>query len=88
VTGGTGFLGSHVIAQLLQKGYHVRAAARSVSRQKAIFPNAPNLEVVEIESLTSDFSKLLKSVYAVIHMAGIVFNAGTNEEIFDVILFL
>ncbi|KIK65251.1 hypothetical protein GYMLUDRAFT_389587 [Collybiopsis luxurians FD-317 M1] len=84
VTGGTGFIGSHVVDQLLKKGYRVRAAARSASKQKAIFPDASNLEVVEIESLTSDFSESLKGVDVVIHMAAKVFSGGaTSEEIFD-----
>ncbi|KAJ3910805.1 hypothetical protein F5877DRAFT_86998 [Lentinula edodes] len=43
VTGGTGFLGSHVMAQLLEKGYCVRSAARSATKQRKIFPDNPNL---------------------------------------------
>ncbi|KAF5364843.1 hypothetical protein D9757_011278 [Collybiopsis confluens] len=84
VTGGTGFIGSHVVDQLLKKGYRVRAAARSVEKQKALFPDAPNLEVVEIESITSDVSQSLKGVDAVIHMAAKVFSGGaSSEDIFD-----
>src|SRR5689334_19218326 len=33
VTGGTGFVGSHCILQLLKKGYRVRTTLRSISRE-------------------------------------------------------
>ncbi|GAW10143.1 hypothetical protein F5879DRAFT_522775 [Lentinula edodes] len=84
VTGGTGFLGSHVVAQLLEKGYRVRSAARSATKQRKIFPDNPNLEVVEIPTLTSDYTESLKGVDAVIHIAAQLF-AKTNsvDEIYE-----
>lgn len=36
VTGGTGFLGAHVIAQLLQSGYLVRTTVRDLSRESEL----------------------------------------------------
>lgn len=36
VTGGTGFLGGHCIAQLLQHGYDVRTTVRDTSRESAV----------------------------------------------------
>ncbi|KAJ3852341.1 hypothetical protein EV368DRAFT_6817, partial [Lentinula lateritia] len=69
VTGGTGFIGSHVVAQLLDKGYRVRAAARSAAKLQRIFPDASNLEAVEVPTLTSDYTEYLKGVDVVIHMA-------------------
>jgi len=36
VTGGTGFLGGHCIAQLLERGYDVRTTVRSASREPAV----------------------------------------------------
>ncbi|KAJ3881955.1 hypothetical protein F5051DRAFT_500783 [Lentinula edodes] len=84
VTGGTGFLGSHVVAQLLEKGYRVRSAARSATKQRKIFPDNPNLEVVEIPTLTSDYTESLKGADAVIHIAAQLF-AKTNsvDEIYE-----
>ncbi|PHH91697.1 hypothetical protein CDD83_10614 [Cordyceps sp. RAO-2017] len=36
VTGGSGFIGSHVIVHALQKGYHVRTTVRSLSRSDSV----------------------------------------------------
>jgi nucleoside-diphosphate-sugar epimerase len=87
VTGGTGFLGSHVIDKLLvDDKYIVRGIARSASKLQAIFPNAgSDLEVVEIPSLTSDFTDAFKGVSAVVHVASPGFLKGeTSKEIFNV----
>jgi nucleoside-diphosphate-sugar epimerase len=43
VTGGSGFLGSHVILQLLRAGYDVRTTVRSLNREshvRALFNGA------------------------------------------------
>ncbi|KAJ4487790.1 hypothetical protein J3R30DRAFT_849565 [Lentinula aciculospora] len=80
VTGGTGFLGSHVVAQLLEKGYRVRAAARSATKQQRIFPNTSTLEVVEMPTLTSDYAECLKGVDAVIHMAVELFGKSSSAD--------
>uniref|UniRef100_A0A0W0EU39 NAD(P)-binding domain-containing protein n=1 Tax=Moniliophthora roreri TaxID=221103 RepID=A0A0W0EU39_MONRR len=82
VTGATGFIGSHIVSQLLEKNIKVRAVVRSTSKVKTIFPNAGSqLEVVEIPSLLDDHTEALKGVSAVIHTAvpGF-FNGASNEE--------
>ncbi|KAJ3776659.1 hypothetical protein FB446DRAFT_601203, partial [Lentinula raphanica] len=84
VTGATGFIGSHVVTQLLAKGYRVRAAARSAPKLQKIFPNASNLEIVEIPTLTSDYTESLKGVDAVIHMAAELFSKNSSgDQIFE-----
>ncbi|KAK7436861.1 hypothetical protein VKT23_018883 [Stygiomarasmius scandens] len=75
VTGGTGFLGSHVIYQLLhsKSGYQVRASARDVAKLERIFPQQVSdktLEVVHIPDLvTSDHRPYFEGVNALIHCA-------------------
>ncbi|THU95301.1 NAD(P)-binding protein, partial [Dendrothele bispora CBS 962.96] len=79
ITGGTGFLGSHIISQLLAQGtYTIRAVARSTNKLKSIFPNAgiDQLQVIEIPTLTSDFTDALKNVTAVVHAASPIRDEG------------
>lgn len=60
VTGGTGYVGSMVIDQLLAEGYSVRATVRApkVETFKSIYPDAhEKLEVAEMNDLVSDAGK-------------------------------
>ncbi|KAG7444637.1 NAD(P)-binding protein [Guyanagaster necrorhizus] len=75
VTGGTGFIGFHILTQLLDKGYHVRAAARGRKislLKKALSANysSDNFEVVEVRDVCfGDFSLILKGIDGIIHAA-------------------
>ncbi|KAJ7757990.1 hypothetical protein B0H16DRAFT_1370683 [Mycena metata] len=73
VTGASGFLGSHVVLQLLEKGYRVRAAARggNIEHLKGTYANyGDRFDVVEIADISqSKFPEALNGVDAVIHLA-------------------
>ncbi|KAJ7757995.1 hypothetical protein B0H16DRAFT_1689450 [Mycena metata] len=73
VTGASGFLGSHVVLQLLEKGYRVRAAARAgkIEHLKATYASyGDRFDVVEIADISQDkFPEALNGVDAVIHLA-------------------
>jgi nucleoside-diphosphate-sugar epimerase len=77
VTGGSGFIGSEVIRQLLAKGIAVRALLRKTSSRR-------NLEGLEYETATGDLNDLeaLKKAVAgvdyVFHIAGAL--VGKNRE--------
>lgn len=77
VTGATGFIGAHVVDDLLSRGLKVRGATRSVAKGAAMIEARPQfkgqLDFVQIE----DFEKLgvfadaVKDVDAVIHVASV-----------------
>ncbi|KAF7310192.1 Epimerase domain-containing protein [Mycena indigotica] len=73
VTGTSGFLGSHIVQQLLEKGYRVRGVARGEKAEQlkatyASFGDA--FEVVKISDLASDqFPEALVGVDGLLHLA-------------------
>ncbi len=74
VTGGTGFLGSYIIKQLLEKGYSVRAIRRSNKTPfwipKKIFDKVEWMEgdVLDVVAL----EEAMEGVDAVIHVAAVI----------------
>lgn len=68
VTGGGGFIGRSLIAELVRRGIGVRATSRNVC---AGMLEHPNLEWIEIESIgrCSEWPMALSGVDAVIHLA-------------------
>lgn len=72
VTGGSGFFGSHILEQLVQRGHTVRALVRASSRRKCL-TFADCVEWVE-GSLEQEESmcRAVEGVDAVIHAAGLV----------------
>lgn len=82
-------MGAHIISQLLEKGYVVRATARSASKLQSIFPKATaeQLQVVEVPTLISDHSAALKGVDALIHSASPIYGEGVSgQELYSVSL--
>jgi nucleoside-diphosphate-sugar epimerase len=60
VTGGTGFVGMHIILQLLQKGYEVKATVRSMKSKSAVIETLASNGVTNLEKLSfaeADLSK-------------------------------
>jgi len=82
ITGGTGFLGSHIISQLLEKGYKVRASVRSEKKLRTIFPSVSvdRLEAFEVPDLEADHSKAFKDISALLHLASPSFLSGASNE--------
>src|SRR5687767_556970 len=76
VTGATGFIASHVVAQLLAKDHRVRATVRSKKKAKEMalleaLPGArERLEIVEADLVAEgSFDAACVGVHAVIHTA-------------------
>ncbi|KAF8521129.1 hypothetical protein JB92DRAFT_1831488 [Gautieria morchelliformis] len=75
VTGGTGFLGAHIVQQLLDAGYRVRCTAnplksRFLEAAHLHLVRAGQLEVVQVRDLaTESLDRALVGITAVIHTA-------------------
>jgi len=77
ITGGTGFIGSHVADLMLEKGYDVRCNVRSTSNLRWL--NGKPIELVEAGLFDSEsLKKAVKGVDIIIHSAGLV--AAKNYE--------
>jgi nucleoside-diphosphate-sugar epimerase len=82
VTGGSGFLGSHVAEQFSLAGHHVVALVRKSSNRKFLSTLA-NLEFAEgsVEDRAA-VDRAMKDVDAVVHSAGLV-KARSEAEFFE-----
>lgn len=81
VTGGTGFLGSHLCHQLHKQGYHVLSLSRRLN---------PDLEETGVKQIqmdltapTTQLDEVLKDVDAIFHTAGKVGVWGKWEEFYQ-----
>jgi uncharacterized protein YbjT (DUF2867 family) len=77
VTGATGFIGAHVVDQLLSRGIKVRGATRSLSKGKAMIDVRPEfrekLDFVQIGDFENPegFVEAIQDIDAVIHVASV-----------------
>jgi nucleoside-diphosphate-sugar epimerase len=80
VTGGTGFIGSHLIDRLLSKGYHVRALVRNP--KKLGFLQGLPIEIIEGDLFsTAALESAVAGADYVYHVAGLV-AAHSKAEFF------
>ncbi len=81
ITGGTGFIGRHLVAELLAAGHEVRLAARDSARASRLFPGA---EVVPCDMnrdvSPADWLPRLAGVAAVVNCAGVL-QGGRGRDI-------
>ena len=88
VTGGTGFLGSYILQELISKGYAVRGIRRSASS----IPNWINTTILnQVEWVEGDVLDIVSledamdGVDAVIHSAAVVsFNNKDKKSLYDI----
>ena len=72
VTGANGFIGSHIVKQLLAKGYRVRAVVRDPTNASKVahlktFPHSEHVELAKGELNEADYQKAFAGAHAVIH---------------------
>ncbi|CUT05588.1 NAD-dependent epimerase/dehydratase family protein [Candidatus Kryptobacter tengchongensis] len=77
VTGGTGFIGSHLVDELLRRGYDIRCIVRDTSNLKWL--DGKNVEILKGSLFDTDFlKKAIKDVDYVYHIAGVT--KGKNYQ--------
>jgi uncharacterized protein YbjT (DUF2867 family) len=78
VTGATGFIGAHIVDNLLARGLKVRGATRSPSKAQSMLSARPNytskLDIVIIRDFeqTGVFDDAVQGVDAVVHVASVL----------------
>jgi len=87
VTGATGFLGSHIVKQLLDAGYDVRGTVRNLKNASKVeplrqLPSRSRLELVEVDLMDKDLWKsVVKDCAYVIHTASPVPAGGLFKKL-------
>ena len=77
VTGATGFIGAHIVDNLLSRGFTVRGTTRSLAKGQAMIDARPEhkdrLEFVQIQDFeqSADFTEAVGGVGAIIHTASV-----------------
>ncbi len=73
VAGATGFVGRHIVAELLSRGHHVRALVRDVARARAALPRDERLALVQGDAGNpDDLRRFTQTAWACINCIGIL----------------
>jgi NADH dehydrogenase len=78
LTGGTGFVGTHLLRRLLRDGHEVRALRRTSSSVKAEQGFESRLKMLEGDISSPDLISQVAGCDAVIHLVGIIMEQGTS----------
>jgi nucleoside-diphosphate-sugar epimerase len=81
ITGGTGFIGSHVIEHLLDNGYRVILLKRSFSKTWRINEFKDKITCYNIDEITLDKIFQKESISAIIHLATYYKKHHTQDDI-------
>ncbi|MBY0309125.1 MAG: NAD(P)H-binding protein [Phycisphaerales bacterium] len=73
VTGATGFVGRHVVAELVRRGYSVRVLARDAGQASQALGSSRSVRIVEGNVLDRQSpARLVEGAQALVHLVGII----------------
>lgn len=79
LTGGTGFVGSHMLRRLTREGHHVRAIVRDPRKAEQRFGRSDSVEFVAGDVVTGEgLREGIAGCDAVIHLVGIILESGNT----------
>lgn len=80
VTGASGFVGRHLVRELLHQGYAVKALVRDAARASRVLPQSPALSLTIGHVLDADIpQRLLRDTSACINLIGILREAPAGQ---------
>ncbi len=78
VTGGTGFIGGHLVHELIKRGFIIRVLARNEEKARILFNR--DVEIIKGDILNDSLlEKVLAGIDVVVHLASII-NIGNVPE--------
>ena len=89
VTGATGYIGNHVVDELIAAGYKVRGTSRNASKAKFLVDyiekkhGKDQLEIVDIPDMVDEhaYDDAVKGVSGIVHLASILSFSDKPEEV-------
>ena len=79
VTGGTGFIGAHVVDDLLKRGHKVKLAVRNLEKAKRFLQDRPQNASQTTTSQIADFKEASSFIEAVEDVDGIIHVASVSS---------
>ncbi len=86
ITGGTGFVGRHIIRLALKKGHQVTALIRSIEKARQVLGEESDLKFVKGDiSDPESLQQGMKDCDAVIHLVGIIYEIRKKGAVFEAV---
>jgi nucleoside-diphosphate-sugar epimerase len=89
VTGATGYIGNHVVEELVAAGYHVRGTSRNASKAQFLVDyiekkyGKGHLEIVDVPDMIDEhaYDEAVKGVSGIVHLASVLTFSNVPDEV-------